>query len=70
MDVNVLPSINKGSFPFLSFRNAHEHSNILGGHTVGSSTHEQIIICRQLFPGHVKGAQTVERKKFEFNDNY
>ena len=32
-------------------------------------THEQTIICRQLFAGHVVGSQPMKRGKNPLNDN-
>ena len=41
----------------------HEQ-NIIGGKThLDGIRHEQTIICRQLFAGHVVGSRPMERKK-------
>ena len=45
-------------------------SRILFAAQLDGIAHEQTIICRQLFPGHVVGSRPNEKKeKFALNDN-
>ena len=41
---------------------AHEQNIICGKTRLDGTTHEQTIICRQLFAGHVVGSRPMERK--------
>ena len=41
----------------------HEQNIICSKTRLNITTHEQIIICRQLFAGHVVGSRPMERKE-------
>ena len=46
----------------------HKQNTICSKTRLDGTTHEQTIICRQLFAGHVVGSWPMERKKNASND--
>jgi len=49
----------------------HEQTIIRSRTRLDGTTHEQTIICRQLFAGHVVGCRPMEgKKKTALNDNF
>ena len=48
---------------------AHEQNIICSKTHIDGTTHEQTIICRQLFAGHVVGSRPMKRKENASNDN-
>ena len=48
----------------------HEQNIIWSKTRLDGTTHEQTIICRQLFSGHVVGSRPMKRRKNASNDKY
>ena len=62
-----LPASSGKRSAIFSLENAvpitHEQDTICSKTRLDGTTHEQTIICRELFAGHVVGSRSMERKK-------